>query len=161
MALSFTDEQTTKLLDVIGAPADTTDPEAVLAVIEDLAKSADGGGDGGTPKGDPAPSELAASAKRVGLEVLDADTLTALRADAAEGRQIKAAAAKAKIEGQVDDAIKAGKITPARRKHWFDLISADPGMADVLASVPAETAVPISEIGHSTEAADEAAEWFR
>lgn len=157
MALTFTDEQTTKLLETIGAPADTTDPEAILAVIEDLAKQAADN----TDSADPAPSAVAASAKRIGLDVIDTDTLTALRADAAEGRQIKAAAAKAKIEGQVDDAIKAGKITPARRKHWFDLISADPGMADVLASVPAETAVPISEIGHATEPADEAAEWFR
>lgn len=159
MALTFTDEQTTKLLETIGAPADTTDPEAILAVIEDLAKQAADN----TDSADPAPSAVAASAKRIGLDVIDTDTLTALRADAAEGRQVKAAAAKAKIDGQVNDAIRAGKITPARRDHWVTLITADPGMADVLASVPDETAVPRTEIGHSADTDDltDAATWFR
>jgi hypothetical protein len=44
------------------------------------------------------------------------------------------------------------------------LIAADRGMADVLAAVPDETAVPLKEIGHATDvdAEDlaEAAEWF-
>lgn len=158
MTITFTDEQTTRLLELIGAPADTSDVEAILAVIDDLAKQAVEAGD------DAKPSEVAAAAKRLGLEAIDADTLTALRNDAAEGRQIKAAAAKAKIEGQVDDAIQHGKITVGRRKHWVDLIAADPGMADVLASVPNETAVPLSEIGHGQGADGEPIEeaaWFR
>ena len=93
----------------------------------------------------------------------DSDSLAALRTEAAEGRQVKAAAAKAKIDGQVNDAIRAGKITPARRDHWVTLITADPGMADVLASVPDETAVPRTEIGHSADTDDltDAATWFR
>ncbi|MDV7101662.1 hypothetical protein R4227_16445 [Gordonia amicalis] len=157
MAITFTDEQTTRLLELIGAPADTTDVEAILAVIEDLATQA---ADGGDLK----PSNIANMAKRHGLEAIDADTLTALRTEAAEGRQIKAASAKAAVESKVDDAIQHGKITAARRKHWVDLITADPGMADVLASVPNETAVPLNEIGHGqssdSDTIEEAA-WFR
>jgi hypothetical protein len=47
-----------------------------------------------------------------------------------------------------------------------NLIAADPGMADVLAAVPNETAVPITEIGHGvdTEGTGELADadaWFR
>ena len=85
----------------------------------------------------------------------------ALRRDAAEGRKLAAAAALAKVEAAVDDAINNGKITPARRKHWVTLIEADPEMANVLAAVPNETGVPLTEIGHSTEAElAEASRWF-
>ncbi|WP_224097756.1 hypothetical protein [Mycobacterium avium] len=110
------------------------------------------------------PSTIAASAKRAGLEVLDTDTAAALRRDAAEGRKIAAAAAKAKVEAAVAHAVDKGKITPARRKHWVNLIEADPGMADVLAAVPAETAVPLTEVGHAaddgTEDLAERGGWF-
>ncbi len=110
------------------------------------------------------PSDIAAAAKRAGFEVTDSDTYTRLVAEATEGRRLKAAAAKAKVEASVDDAISKGKITPARKKHWVILISADPGMGEVLASVPNETAVPLSEVGHGQTGGDdlvESAEWFR
>ncbi|WP_167470680.1 hypothetical protein [Mycobacterium innocens] len=58
------------------------------------------------------------AAKKHGLELLDADTLAALKRDAQEGRRIAAAGTKAKIEAAVDDAVNRGKITAARRKHW-------------------------------------------
>ncbi|WP_422748012.1 hypothetical protein ACN27E_07900 [Mycobacterium sp. WMMD1722] len=155
MALTFTDDQATALLDLLGLPSDTTDIDTILATVKDAV---------GQPIDDAKPSAVAAAAKRVGLEVVDTDTLTALRHDAAEGRQIKAAAARQAVEDAVDKAIGKGKITFSRRKHWVDLIAADPGMADVLASVPDETAVPLTEIGHGVEASaphSETAEWFR
>jgi hypothetical protein len=61
---------------------------------------------------------------------------------------------KAKVEAAVDDAIEKGKITPGRRKHWVELLSCDPGIADVLASIPNETAVALSEIGHASAESD-------
>ncbi|MEV6096037.1 phage protease [Nocardia sp. NPDC051981] len=142
MALTFTDEQQAKLFDLLGLPPETdpADIEGILAVVGDLASQAQGASG--------KPSDVAAAAKRHGLEAVDTATMTALRADAAEGRRLIAAAAKAKVEGAVDDAIRHGKITPARRKHWVDLITADNAMADVLASVPNETAVPMTELGH-------------
>lgn len=155
MALTFTDDQATALLDLLGLPSDTTDIATILATVKDAV---------GQPVDEAKPSTVAAAAKRVGLEVVDTDTLTALRHDAAEGRQIKAAAQRQKVEDLVSDAIGNGKITASRRKHWVDLIAADPGMADVLASVPNETAVPMTEIGHGIEAEGpvaETAEWFR
>lgn len=112
---------------------------------------------------DPAkPSTVAAAAAKAGLEVLDTATVAALRHDAAQGRQLATAAAHAKVEASVDDAIAKGKITAPRRKHWVTLIEADPAMADVLAAIPNETAVPITEIGHSADdiaTADKPA-WF-
>jgi hypothetical protein len=90
--------------------------------------------------------------------------MAALRRDATEGRQIKAAAERKAVEDSVSDAIAKGKITFARGKHWVSLITADPGMAEVLASVPNETAVQLTEIGHGVSSEDgqhaEAAEWF-
>jgi len=98
------------------------------------------------------------------MEVIDAATAEALRRDAAEGRRIAAAAAHARVEVAVDDAVNKGKITAARRKHWVTLIEADPDMAKTLADIPNETAVPMTEIGHSVDAsADDLAEagrWF-
>lgn len=139
MALAFDDQPAADLLDTLGLPTDTTDTALILATVKDAITT--------TPEAPP--SQIAAAAKKAGLEVLDTDTAAALRAEAAEGRQIKAAAARQKIEDTVTTAITKGKITAARRKHWVDLITADPAMADVLASVPDETAVPFTEIGHS------------
>lgn len=155
MALSFDDTQAAGLLDALGLPPDTLDPELIVATAVDLAAQAAGM--------NPAqPSTVAAAARKAGLEVVDGPTLTALRHDAAEGRKIAAAAAKARVEAAVDDAIRKGKITPPRRKHWVALIEADPGMADVLASTPPETAVPMTEIGHGTDVDDIAKRpsWF-
>lgn len=157
--MEFTPEQIIALLAALGLPDDTDDPQLVVDIAVDLAAQL----------GDPAkPSTIAASAKRAGLEVIDADTAAALRHDAAEGRKIAAAAAaaaaaaRARVEASVGDAVTKGKITPARRKHWVSLIEADPGMADVLAAVPNETAVPLSEVGHSADNTDDRAEsgWF-
>ncbi|MDC9015200.1 hypothetical protein [Mycobacterium marinum] len=65
-------------------------------------------------------------------------------------------------ESSVDDAISRGKVTVARRKHWVTLIEADPGMADVLAGIADETAVPLAEVGHSADVDGHAepAAWF-
>ncbi|MHC9294178.1 hypothetical protein ACRCUN_17075 [Mycobacterium sp. LTG2003] len=142
MTLTFDDGQAAALLEALGLPADTTDPQLVTDTAVDLAAQVE--------TLDPAkPSTVAAAAKKAGLEVIDTATATALRHDAAEGRKIAAAAAQQRIEASVDDAVRKGKITPARRKHWITLISADPGMAEVLASVPNETAAPMTESGHA------------
>jgi hypothetical protein len=157
MALEFDDTQAAALLDALGLPADTDDADLIVATTADLAAQVAGM----TPE---QPSSVAAAARRHGLELVDHDTHESLKRDAAEGRRIAAAAAKAKVEAAVDDALNKGKITAARRKHWVTLIEADPGMADVLAAVPNETAVPLSELGHSKEGAhDDLAErgaWF-
>src|SRR4051794_28242006 len=111
MALTFTDEQAARLLELLGLPADTTDAELVLAALEDLAAQAAGM----SPE---KPSTVAAAARKAGLEVVDTQTLAALRHDAQEGRQVAAAAKQQKIEAAVEDAVNKGKIAPSRRKHW-------------------------------------------
>ena len=155
MALEFDDAQAAALLDAVGLPADTTDPQLVVDTAVDLAAQLE---DVDAAK----PSTIAAAAKRNGMEVIDKDTADSLRRDAQEGRRIAAAAARAKVEASVDDAIGKGKIMPSRRKHWVTLIEADPPMADTLASIPNETAVPLTEMGHGTDTDDlaEPAGWF-
>jgi hypothetical protein len=157
MALTLNDDQEPELLKLLGlpdaAPGDT-DPGLVLDTIVDLAAQ--------TQALDPMkPSTVAAAAARNGMEVLDKDTAAALRRDAVEGRRIAAAAARAKVEAAVDDAIDKGKIMASRRKHWVTLIEADPGMADVLARTPDETAVPMTQIGHAADdGLAQPARWF-
>jgi hypothetical protein len=158
MALTFTDDQAAALLDMLGLPTDTTDVDTVLATIQDCATDEQSEGD--TAK----PSAVAAAAKRVGLDVIDTATLESLRREATAGRQLKAAVERQEVETKVDDAIRKGKIAASRRKHWVSLIGADPGMAEVLAAVPNETAVPMAEIGHGVatdEGLAETSEWFR
>jgi hypothetical protein len=157
MAITFDDDQAAALLAALGLPADTDDVQLVIDTATDLAAQ--------VAELDPSkPSTVAAAAKRAGMEVLDKDTAEALRRDAANGRQMAAAAATQKIEASVDDAVRKGKIVPARRKHWITLLGADPGMADVLAAIPNETAAPVSEVGHGQNPEPgelvEAAEWF-
>lgn len=159
MALTFDDTQAAVLLALLGLPEDTDDLGLVIDTVKDVTR------DPLLPAvhDDASASQVAAAAKKHGLELLDADSLAALKRDAQEGRRIAAAAAKAKVEATVEDAVNRGKITAARKRHWVSLIEADPGMADVLAGVPDETAVPLAELGHSTDtSADTAAAggWF-
>lgn len=156
MTLTLDADRAAAMLDALGLPADTTDPDLIVATVVDLATQAAGL--------DPAkPSTVAAAAKRAGLAVIDAATEAALRHDAAEGRKLAAAAAAAKVENEVDDAIAKGKILARSRRHWVTLISADPAMSQVLAGIAPETAVPLTEIGHSVDADGDLARkpaWF-
>jgi hypothetical protein len=155
MALTFDDDQAGALLEALGLPNNTNDVDLAVQTAHDLTVQVEAL--------DPAkPSTVAAAAKRHGLDLIDHDTHEVLKHDAAEGRRIAAAAARAKVEAAVDDAVNKGKITAARRKHWVELISADEKMADVLAAVPNELAVPLHEVGHSAEmnGATEKTGWF-
>lgn len=142
MALTFNDDQAANLLDMLGLPANTTDIAIALDTVKDAV----------TSTAPVQPSAIVAAAKKVGLEVVDVDTLTALRNDAAEGRRVQAEVARQKVEDTVNSAVERGAITPARKDHWVALITADPAMADVLNAVPDETATPMTEVGHSIDA---------
>lgn len=168
MALTLDDTQSAVLLASLGLPEDTDDLALILDTVRDAA----------TPPAEPdlddqqqpdgqlvaaaKPSDIAAAAAKHGMEVIDTATAESLRRDAAEGRRIAAAARKAEVERAVDDAVDHGKITASRRQHWVTLIENDEHMADVLAGIPAETAVPLSEVGHCADTTrdDLAGQWF-
>ena len=135
------------LLTLLGLPEDTDDADLVIETVRDAILP--------PPTGDDtAPSAVAAAAKRHGLEVIDVDTKTSLERDSAELRRVKAAAKQADIDAKVDAAVDRGAITPSRKKHWVQLLDADPRMHDVLASIPNETAIALSEIGHASAESD-------
>ncbi len=137
----------TRLTEALGLPPDA-DAETTVAAVEDLVT---------TP---PNPAQVAAAA---GLTTLDPDTLTQLRADAERGRTLAAAATKRHTVDVVRAAIAAGKLAPARRTHWEQLLHADPGMETTLAAMP-DGLIPVDgERGHALEGPDdviERATWF-
>lgn len=147
----------------LGLGPDATD-EDVLAALDKLAgtEQEDTGDDTASDEGDnPAESgaetavdgkELAAAAAKAGLVLMDPARVSKLESDAAAGalaRQTQVAEAQARV---VDAALAKGKITPPRRDHFLTLMKADPeGTTALLNSIPAETAVPLTEVGHGTE----------
>ena len=155
MTLAIDDTQTAALLEALGLPADTADSDLVVATAADLAAQAQGV--------DPAkPSTVAAAARKHGMDLVDHDTHEALKRDAAAGRQIAAAAARAKVEAAVEEAINTGRITPGR-KNWITLCENDDTMLQHLASIAPGTAVPLDEIGHAADTTGDLAEpapWF-
>ncbi len=120
---------------------DTATPADVLNAVQDLAN--------GEAAAAGKPSAVAASARRLGFALLDAEQVAKLRRDAVEGQRVVAKVAEERREHVVFAAVKRGAITAGRRKHWLALLAADPEMEKVLASTPSNTAVPISELGHS------------
>ena len=148
MALTFDYTQSAVLLTLLGLPEDTDDADLVVETVRDAVVPLPPVTD------DSAPSAVAAAAKRHGLELLDADTKTSLERDSAELRRVKAAAKRADVEAKVDAAVDRGAITPGRKKHWVQLLDADPAMHDILASIPNETAIPLSELGHAAAESD-------
>lgn len=158
MALELDDTQAAVLLALLGLPDDTTDVQLVLDTVKDAARDPML-----PPPPDAKPSEIAAAAARNGMEVIDKDTADALRRDAQEGRRIAAAAARAKVEAAVDEAIDTGRIIPSRKDHWLTLCTNDGAMIEHLASIAPGTAVPLAELGHSADRAADLAEpagWF-
>lgn len=88
--------------------------------------------------------------------VIDRATLEQLKSDAAQGVEARREQVSAKHERILDEAIKAGKIIPARKAHFASLLERDPqGTEDYIEKLEAG-AVPVSEIGTSAEASVEA-----
>ncbi|SHW43331.1 Clp protease [Mycobacteroides abscessus subsp. abscessus] len=147
----------------LGLGPDATDEE-VLAALDKLASTEqeDTDEDAITTEDDSAEvgagtavdgKELVAAAAKAGLVLMDPARVAKLESDAAAGalaRATQVAEAHAKV---VDSAVAKGKITPPRRDHFLALMKADPeGTTALLDSIPAETAVPLTEVGHGTEA---------
>lgn len=139
----------TRLTEALGMAADAN-PETVVVAVEELTI---------------APGSENAVAAAAVLASAGRDALDQLRADAEQGRVLASAMRKRDVEDKVSAAARRGAITPADKKHWTALIEADPTKADVLASLPDEFAVPLTEIGHGQGGEDdgitETAPWFR
>ncbi len=147
-----------KVAERLGLAEDATE-EDVLAKLGELDKS-DGDGDGGDTTGGSSPdeidegqvAELAAAAAKLGLSVIDPGTLAEMQRNSSLGAKAHAQMETQRITAAVDAAISLGKITPARKEHFVTLMRADEvGTTQLLAGIPAYTAVPMNELGHALE----------
>lgn len=75
----------------------------------------------------PEAAETVAAAAKLPAGVLAVDRATwdQVQADAALGREAREAQVKARREGLVSAAIRAGKIMPSRRAHWLEQLERD------------------------------------
>lgn len=147
-----------KVAERLGLGEDATE-EDVLAKLGELDNS-DGDGDGGDTTGGSSPdeidegqvAELAAAAAKLGLSVIDPGTLAEMQRNSSLGAKAHAQMETQRITAAVDAAISLGKITPARKEHFVSLMRADEvGTTQLLAGIPAYTAVPMNELGHALE----------
>lgn len=144
MALTLTDEQETAIREALGL-TENDDADAIVTAVEELATA---------PEEEPTPTPGTQNSAE----------MAQLRADAQQGRILAAAERKREVTDKVSAALRRGAITPARKQHWVNLIEADPAMADTLAKLPNNFAVPLEEIGYARDADDqlvERADWFR
>lgn len=141
----LTDDLWKRLAEALGLTTDA-DAETLVLTVEDVVTAPE-----------PKPEDIAAAAG------LDPATLTQLRHDAEQGRVLAAAARRREITDKVSTAVRRGAIAPARVQHWTTAIESDPTMADTLASLPDQFAVPLASIGHSDDPGGdlvEQAAWF-
>ena len=89
-----------------------------------------------------------------GTVVLDSAQHQALIADAAAGREARNQQIQDHRETVVSAAVNDGRIPPARKQHWLDLLEADPEAEKTLNSL-AKGLVPLDEAGF-TGGVDEA-----
>ena len=134
-AVAFTDEQLTTMRQELGLGGDADEATIVAALSEALAERAD----------DSAPSPTARVPE--GTSLIDTAQLEQLRADASAGREAREQQIVDRNDGLVRAAVVDGRIAPARADHWRAALAADPGAADVLASLAPGT-VPLAPKGH-------------
>ena len=167
-----------KVAERLGLGTNATDAD-VLAKLDELAKTGEqpdeDPGKGGSPTPETSPgtteepaqtppaqpqqqpsegaiSQVAAAAAKFGLVVTLPEELESLKAGAAAGARAEAARLQAEREKFVDDAIASGRILPRSRDNVLAKMTVDDkGMRDAINALPAEAALPLTELGHSTE----------
>lgn len=144
------------ILDALGLPENASDEDVIAKIAEGDKpddKSDDKADDKPADKVDEGEiTELAAAAAKHGLTVIDPGTLAEMQRNSSLGAKAHATMETQRITASVDAAISLGKIPSARRDHFVALMRADEvGTTQLLASIPAETAVPLTELGHSLE----------
>jgi hypothetical protein len=95
-----------------------------------------------------APSRSPLPPRRLGLALVDRGQYEQTVAAVRELQAVRAAQVKADDERLIDDAIKAGKLTPANKSNWLALMDKDRvGIRATLAQLPAGL-IPVAEMGH-------------
>jgi hypothetical protein len=91
----------------------------------------------------------AAPALPEGVVTVEQQILDQLNQDAASGREAVARETAQRLSQLVDDAVRDGRIPPARREHWLNSLKTDEaGFAPVLAGLATGT-VPLESAGYT------------
>lgn len=86
-----------------------------------------------------------------GATLIDSEVLASLQADAAAGREARAAQISARRDALVAAALQDGRIAPSNRETWrAQLDTAEETTTALLESLPKNT-IPVSEVGHSDD----------
>ncbi len=126
----------------LSLPADA-DEAAILAAVDELTEAATAPP---APAPAPAPEPVGASLPP-GTVAIDETTLAQLREQAEQGVAARTQQLTEARDRAIEDAVRAGKIPPARRDHWQKAWAADPdGTRQTLASL-APGLVPLEDIG--------------
>lgn len=160
-----------QLRESLGLPADTPETEVYRVAAERLAASGGQGGTGTEPEtpapgdggggseestetpGEPATPEPApATEPQAGQPVLvDAEALSALRADAAAGREARDTQLEESDDRVLTSAVQAGKFPPSRKDHFMKLMKADREGTIALINSLEENVVPLTARGVQSE----------
>ncbi|MGV9666942.1 phage protease [Nocardia niigatensis] len=152
--VEITNEQLAALRTALGL-ADTADLNAIITAIQDLATAAADQAQQDAQAQADAAAQVAAGRLPAGAVAIDTGRLAALEADSREFKAHLARQRTAEIDVALSTAISEGRITPANRETWRKTLDADLDHGrTLLASMAPNTAVPVSELGHATEAAD-------
>lgn len=145
-------DQLPTLRESLSLAEDATIDDIVKAVADLVAAAPSDSDVDGENAGTPA----AASTKLPnGVVAIDAGRLATLEANSARFAEHLENERKRDIEQTLNSAISEGRITPAHKETWRKSFEANAEQArELLASMAPNSAVPVSELGHSTEPAD-------
>jgi len=126
------------VLDRLGlTDVDTSDDAAILAAVDGVIEQAT------------APAAPVAATVPEGTTLIDSEVLATLQSDAAAGREARDEQDRSRREGVVSDAIKEGRIAPAARQSWLDMLAKDETATTALIGSLAKNAINVEEVGRS------------
>jgi ATP-dependent protease ClpP protease subunit len=133
-AVAFTDAQLKTMRESLNLPDDADEDAITAAVAAQTPEDDEDAGDE-ADKAEATPAATETLAPTEGTVTVDAGALATLRAQAARGEQAAARQEREDREAAVAAAIEDGRIPPARREHWLNLLAKDPGAAKSLAEL--------------------------
>ncbi len=142
------------VLQKLGLDADADEAAIEAAIEAALASDDTSGSDGGTTTeaAEATPEQVAAVAAKLGLTVMDSAVAEQLQAQARDGAAARAQQIREQDDATIRDAIAKGKILPANKDEWRkNLESNREGITALLATMPENTALAVSEVGHGVD----------
>jgi ATP-dependent Clp endopeptidase proteolytic subunit ClpP len=138
----------------LGLPADADEATVLEKVSAELDSTgaATGEPDPADAPSEPTLTQIAASAKRLNLRLVDAEQYEQTVQAATKGAKAFEQQRAEHREHVLSNAVRTGRIAKAQREMYAKQLERDPdGTEAFLATLPANLAVPLEEIGHAGE----------